>query len=138
MTDKDKELEENIKFLSKCCHNEYNDIRIDAVLLGSVDLITRKQAEIENLTVENQSLRGAANSLKMHYEEAQAEIVRLNEYNENLKTANTALSNEILDIKSAAVKEFAEQIFELFPADKSVTYISRVTIKHILKEMVGE
>lgn len=42
-------------------------------------LITRQQAEIENLKVENQSLRGAANSLKMHYEEAQAEIERLEE-----------------------------------------------------------
>ena len=43
-----------------------------------IDLITRQQSEIENLKVENQSLRSAANSLKMHYEEAQAEIERLN------------------------------------------------------------
>lgn len=43
----------------------------------ALDLITRQQAENENLKVENQSLRGAANSLKMHYEEAQTEIERL-------------------------------------------------------------
>lgn len=42
-------------------------------------LINRQQEEIENLKVENQSLRSAANSLKMHYEEAQAEIERLKE-----------------------------------------------------------
>ena len=41
------------------------------------DKITRQQTENENLTVENQSLRSAANSLKMHYEEAQAQIERL-------------------------------------------------------------
>lgn len=36
------------------------------------------------------------------------EIERLRGYNENLLKANTALSNEILDIKAAAIKEFAE------------------------------
>ena len=35
------------------------------------------------------------------------------------------------------VKEFAEKVFELFPADKDFTTISRFTIKHTLKEMVG-
>ena len=35
------------------------------------------------------------------------------------------------------VKEFAEKVFELFPDDKNFTTISRFTIKHILKEMVG-
>ena len=44
------------------------------VAKDTLDLITRQQAEIENLKVENQSLRTAANSLKMHYEKAQAEI----------------------------------------------------------------
>ena len=37
-------------------------------------------------------------------------------------------------IKAEAYKEFAEEIFELFPADKCNTVISRVTVKHILKE----
>lgn len=39
-----------------------------------------------------------------------AEIERLQDYNENLQTANTALSNEILDSKSEAIKEFAERL----------------------------
>lgn len=47
------------------------------VLKASLDLITRQQAEIDNLKVENQSLRSTANSLKMRYEEAQAEVVSL-------------------------------------------------------------
>lgn len=47
------------------------------VAKDTLDLINRQQAENENLKVENQSLRSAANSLKMHYEEAQAEIERL-------------------------------------------------------------
>lgn len=40
----------------------------------------------------------------------QEEIERLEGYNENLQTANVALSNEILDIKSEAIKEFAERL----------------------------
>ena len=39
-----------------------------------------------------------------------AEIDRLQGYNENLITANTALSNEILDIKSETIKEFVRKI----------------------------
>ena len=40
--------------------------------------------------------------------------------------------------KSEAYKEFADEIFELFPADKPNTVISRVTVKHILKELLGD
>lgn len=39
-----------------------------------------------------------------------AEIERLKGYNENLQTANVALSNEILDIKSEAIKEVLKRV----------------------------
>ena len=56
----------------------YDGSYVNFKILGNaLDLIIRQQAEYENLKVENQSLRSAANSLKMHYEEAQAEIKRL-------------------------------------------------------------
>lgn len=38
-----------------------------------------------------------------------AENDKLKEYNDNLLAANTALSNEILEAKAEAVKEFAEK-----------------------------
>ena len=58
----------------------YDGSYVNFKILGNaLDLITQQQAENENLKVENQSLRSAANSLKMHYEEAQAEIERLKE-----------------------------------------------------------
>lgn len=40
----------------------------------------------------------------------ESEIERLKGYNKNLQSANTALSNEILDIKAEAIKEFAERL----------------------------
>ena len=53
----------------------------------------------------------------------QAEIERLKGYNENLQTANVALSNEILDIKTEAIKEFAERLKE-----KSLVLTGGVTL----------
>ena len=49
MIDKYKELKENIKFIAQCCNNEYNDVRVDEVLLGSLEVINRQQAEQETL-----------------------------------------------------------------------------------------
>ena len=83
MTDKKLTDNEIIKALEDEMHlAEYVDsdycsnVKLE-IIKSALDLITRQQTETENLKVENQSLRSAANSLKMHYEEAQAEIERL-------------------------------------------------------------
>ena len=52
------------------------------LLKAALDLINRQQAEIERLKIENQSLRSAANSCKLHYNEARAEAVK--EFVENV------------------------------------------------------
>ena len=86
---------------------------------NAVDLITRQQAELENLKVKNQSLRGAANSLKMHYEEAQAEIKGLNAKNMLTVSEKNAFRTSFYDVlkqlktvKTEAYKEFAERLKE--------------------------
>lgn len=92
--------------------------------------IATLQAENERLEVENQSLRGAANSLKMHYEEAQSEIERLKE--QIVEVSKT--------IKSEAVKEFAEKLKHSFfdngyeSPDVDFDYF----VDNLVKEMVGE
>ena len=60
-----------------------------------------------------------------------AEIERLKDYNENLLSANTALSNEILEIRTEAIKEFAERLKKAFPSIAGA-------IDYIKKEMVGD
>ena len=50
---------------------------IEIIKLG-LNLINRQQAEIERLNVELVGMRGACNSYKMHYDNAKAEIERLN------------------------------------------------------------
>lgn len=80
-----------------------------------LNLIIRKQSEIEQLEIENQSLRMATNSYKLHYNEAKAE----------------------------AVKEFAERLkekkFELNDQNEDIFYAVEVSdIDNLVKELEGE
>ena len=54
-----------------------------------LDLINRKDAEIERMNIELQSMRSAANSYKMHYEKAQIEIDRLQKNIDGLNIFNS-------------------------------------------------
>ena len=51
--------------------------------IEALENVNRQQVEIERLKIENQSLRSAANSYKLHYNEARAEAVK--EFAEKLK-----------------------------------------------------
>ena len=84
---------------------------------------------VHNLTIEKDALFDKVEELK-----AEIEMLKTN-LNVELENFATEYDNKI---KAEAYKEFSEEIFELFPADKCNTVISRVTVKHILKEMVGE
>lgn len=77
---------------------------------SSLDIITRQQAEIERLKIENQSLRGAANSYKIHYDEARAE----------------------------AVKEFADRLKKECIIDRGYEILQEGTIDNLVKEMAGD
>ena len=108
-------------------------------LENALDLITQQQAENENLKVENQSLRSAANSLKMHYEEAQAEVERL----KKLLTEEETKYNKCAKwFYKEAIKEFAERLKNEInirttlsrEQDKNVMRM----IDNLIKEMVGD
>ena len=115
-------------------------------LQNALDLITCQQAEYENLKVENQSLRTAANSLKMHYEGAQAKIKRLKEsLNIELENFATEYDNKI---KAEAYKECIKKVKNYIKAhcnpygkpdfdyDTSIKILN--FIDKLAKEMVGE
>ena len=121
MTDKNLTDNEILKALEICstykgkCTDCPAFVKVDRsnckqVLLGAIEIITRQQAENETLKALNGRL-----------------VVLGDRFRSELKTA-----------KAEAYKEFSEEIFELFPADKCNTVISRVTVKHILKELEGE
>jgi hypothetical protein len=113
-----------IKALNRCC--EFADCRGCPFQLGgdcirrlckeSLDLINRQKAEIE----------------------------RLQGYNDNLLTANTALSNEILDIKFETIKEFAERLKERKYQSSDWSHgehpyvVEEDDINDILQELTGD
>ena len=65
------------------------------------------------------------------------EVERLEAYNENLQTANVALSNELLDAKPEAIKEFAERLKEKAKMPLGTLYGQMVYAKDI-DELVKE
>ena len=100
-------------FMEQQCNNcplykEHSADCLDTILKNAHALITCQQEENENLKVENQSLRSAANSLKMHYEEAKAEIESLKifkGYAERRASDYKTMRDKYLNAKSEAVKE---------------------------------
>ena len=141
MTDKKFTDEEIIETLERCskgggcfrCAMAYmhsaNCIRI--LETECLDLVNRQKSEIEELNIQLRELWNMASLYK-----AESEIWE--GYNENLLTANTVLSNEILEAKEKAeveaYEEFAERLCEgKVSNDKTV-----IEAKALLKEMVGE
>lgn len=102
MTDKDKELELNIRFLAKYCKEEYNDVKVDAVLLGALDLINRQQAKIEALQMDNKQL--------------ESDVINANMNGEHLLADNKRLLTELLRLK----EEIAQPYLLINCDDKSV------------------
>lgn len=81
---------------------------------AALDLINRQEAEIEQLKIENQSLRTAANSYKLHFNKARTEAVK--EFAERLKSS-IYINTNLLVYQCEAVESM---------------------IDDIVKEMVGE
>lgn len=66
-----------------------------------------------------------------------AEIKQLRDYNQNLQVANTALSNEILETKSEAYKEFAKEICKDRVSNDPVVIAVNVELKQ-MAEVLNE
>ena len=109
------------KYTCEDCYLNGQPMCSSVLLQDAIDLHTRQQAELENLKVENQSLRSAANSLKMHYEEAQAEIEKLKEcpkcvYENDGEITEYCVQGPcsnfktVEQVKAEAYKEFAERL----------------------------
>ena len=72
-------------------------------------LITRQQSKIDKLKTELKAMRGAANSLKMHYEEAQAKIESLKQRNTVCEAANRCIVWQ-RDRRDREIEELHSQI----------------------------
>lgn len=101
----DNEIIKALGFVARYCKDEYNEIRVDHLLLSTLDLIKRQQEEIEKLKV--RAIVCETRELLLDH----ATLVRVN--------WGDALVNAV---KVKAIKEFAEK------TDKMITEIYN---KHI-------
>lgn len=109
---------------------------------AALDLINRQQAEIERLKSMNQAKLDCIHDLQSENEELTYEVDSLKKqmewltgYNQNLMSANTALSEEIFIAKAEAYKEFANKVKQEFmPYDLGAFS----AVRAVLKDLTGE
>ena len=114
---------EIIKALKRMASEDEENFSYDVL-----NFINRQNAEIERLNVELVGMRGACESYKMHYDNAQAEIKRLKIRNNELNLLNKTTAQE-------AIKEFADRIIELEEQGGVHEYVSMYDIEILVKEM---
>lgn len=94
-------------------------------------LYFERKKEIEELNTQVEHLNGNLKFVRGTAERQLAEIERLTGYNKNLQTANTALSNEILDIRNATIKEFAEYLCDGRVSNDPVVIAAKCAVKEL-------
>ena len=104
------------------------------------DEICKLQAENEKLKTELVGMRGAANSYKMHYDNAQAEIKELQR---RIVFWREDLNYQPEKERAEAIKEFAERLqvyVGSMMGHMHSEYVVRIQnkIDNLVKEMVGE
>ena len=130
----------------------YDGSYVNFKILGNAfDLITYQKIEIERLRKEVNLVSIQFQDLQERYEEAQAEIKRLNAENMLTISERNAFRTSFYDVlkqlkiaKSEAVKEFTKRLKEFmhnkFKAldEYEFEYITERDINNFVKEMVGE
>lgn len=130
----DEEIIKALECCKNCCCKQCDE---EPDFQEAINLINRQKAEIEKLNIQLQGLWNMASLYK-------AESERWEGYNENLLTANTVLSNEVLESKAKAeveaYEEFAEKVKEEWFCNgyDSPDVDFDDFIANLLKEMVGE
>ena len=156
MTDKKPTNNEIIKTLegailnAKGCDSKVWSIEIYK-LENALDLINRLQAENKRLGKEVNLVSIQFQDLQERYEEAQAEIERLNAENMLTISERNAFRTSFYDVlkqlkiaKSEAVKEFTKRLKEFMHNkfkdldEYEFEYITERDIDNLVKEMVGD
>ena len=136
MTDKEiiKALNKSDGFehISIYCADNKGDYIADVKMTYLADLINRQQAEIENYIKVAEYQQNLTLKKSFEIKELKAEIERLQKENNQFADIGKMYS----EIKSEAIKEFAEKVKKYFNPDSS--YDFRKWIDNLVKEMVGE
>jgi hypothetical protein len=124
------------------------------LMKDAFDIINRLKAENEKLNVELVGMRGACESYKMHYDNAQAEIEKyryieqtvkdfwselkkLSAFKDLQEPTLTELLEYIEQTNAEAIKEFAERLKDKRDGG-TYPYVLVNVIDNLVKEMVGD
>jgi hypothetical protein len=117
----DNEIKQALPFLAKYCKNEYNDIRVDEVLLGASDLINRQKAEIAKYNAELKEVAKRADEWHREAKLNAAEIIKL-------QAEKEGLINGQISLQKALAQKDAE-------IQRSSNFVSEERCREIAKEM---
>lgn len=81
------------------------------IMQDCIDLINRQKAEIERLNVELVGMRGACESYKIHYDNAKAEVERLNNEEKALLYTVEGMRKERRRLQTILVN-FMDEVYE--------------------------
>ena len=127
----DNEIKQALPFLAKYCKNEYNDIRVDEVLLGASDLINRQKAEIKDLKKD-------INHYKIN-------LPYLEHQNEDFCGVPCSFMENLVEkARAEAIKEFAGKVRRYIKSycnpygEPTLDYDTSLKIMHFIDNLVKE
>ena len=127
----DNEIKTYLPFLAKYCKSEYNDIRVDEVLLGAFDIINRQNTEIDRLNKLVYEKHKENNKLNDYLQYAKADTVK--EFAERAKEHFLKLEYKAnTKRKTVKVEELEEQM------EWVLHTVAIKTLDNLLKEMAGD
>ena len=97
----DAEIKNNLMFIAHYCHDEYNEIRVDVLLLEALDLINRQQAEIADE-------RAKGNICAEVIARQDKEIAKYKAEIKNYSRNNRSLTGTVTEMQKALKKQSAE------------------------------
>jgi DNA repair exonuclease SbcCD ATPase subunit len=113
---------------------------VETIAANAFDLINRKQAEIEKLTLELEGIYGGIDLYKLEYDNAQAEIERLKEGLSFERERVDNIPNLLLQAKSEVIKEYIERASIKLADNAHSDYWRWIedTLHEVERDMVGE
>ena len=137
------------KNLEDLINRQKEDLDVDLNIMNRQnDEIWELKAEIDRLKVENESLRMAGNSLKIHLKKAEEEVERLRENKiivpSRCQGKTLFLLKRVNAVRAEAIKEFAERVKERKYLSSEWSHgehpdvVEEDEIDDLVEEMTGE
>lgn len=125
------EIRKALLEVSHWCTSEYGRL----VIQDAIDLINRQKAEADKKDTEIDILIRKKEALNDEISELKAEIERLKDIAKNTLSESVRLCDCILNVKTKAIKEFAERLKAISHPYGDTQMVFELQIDNLVKEM---